>query len=157
MQPNSKPNHVCILIIDMINELQFDGANDLLPQINQTANNIAKLKGRMKAAQVPIVYVNDNFGRWKSDFNHLVSRCLKEDCRAKSVVEMLIPDQDDYFVLKPKHSGFYSTPLDLLLRNLEVHRLVLTGLLGTAAFCTQRQMLICVVMKSSCHRIVLFP
>jgi isochorismate hydrolase len=102
------PTKSCLLIIDMINELQFDGANDLLLQISQTANNIARLKGRMKAAQMPIVYVNDNFGRWKSDFNNLIARCLKEDCRGKSVVEVLIPKQDDYFVLKPKHSGFYS-------------------------------------------------
>ena len=101
-------------------------------KLSQTANNIAKLKGRMKAAQMPIVYVNDNFGRWKSDFNRLIARCLKEDCRGKSVVEVLIPEQDDYFVLKPKHSGFYSTPLDLLLRHLEVHRLILAGLLGNS-------------------------
>ena len=130
MQPNLEPNQVCLLIIDMINELKFDGANDLFPQIHQTASTISKLKGRLKAAQLPIVYVNDNFGRWKADFKRLVSRCLEEDCKAKTVVELLIPEQDDYFVLKPKHSGFYATPLDLLLQHLDVHRLIVTGLLG---------------------------
>jgi nicotinamidase-related amidase len=84
----------------------------------------------MKAEQLPIIYVNDNFGRWKSDFKKLVSRCLEEDQNARSVVELLMPQQDDYFVLKPKHSGFYATPLDLLLEHLGVHRLILTGLLG---------------------------
>jgi nicotinamidase-related amidase len=129
-KPNSRPKQIGLLIIDMINELKFDGAQDLLPCIRETARNIAKLKDRMKAEQLPIVYVNDNFGRWKSDFKKLVSRCLEEDQNARSVVELLMPQQDDYFVLKPKHSGFYATPLDLLLEHLGVHRLILTGLLG---------------------------
>jgi nicotinamidase-related amidase len=130
MQPNLRPKQICLLIIDMINELKFDGAQDLLPFIRETARNIAKLKDRMKVEQLPIVYVNDNFGRWKSDFRTLVSRCLEEDENAKSVVQLLMPRQDDYFVLKPKHSGFYATPLDLLLEHLGVRRLILTGLLG---------------------------
>jgi nicotinamidase-related amidase len=129
-KPNSRPKQIGLLIIDMINELKFDGAQDLLPCIRETARNIAKLKDRMKAEQLPIIYVNDNFGRWKSDFKKLVSRCLEEDQNARSVVELLMPQQDDYFVLKPKHSGFYATPLDLLLEHLGVHRLILTGLLG---------------------------
>ena len=130
MQPNLRPKQIGLLIIDMINELKFDGAQDLLPCIRETARNIAKLKDRMKVEQLPIVYVNDNFGRWKSDFRTLVSRCLEEDENAKSVVQLLMPRQDDYFVLKPKHSGFYATPLDLLLEHLGVRRLILTGLLG---------------------------
>src|SRR5690349_10900763 len=130
MQPNLRPKQICLLIIDMINELKFDGAQDLLPFIRETARNIAKLKDRMKVEQLPIVYVNDNFGRWKSDFRTLVSRCLEEDENAKSVVQLLMPRQDDSFVLKPKHSGFYATPLDLLLEHLGVRRLILTGLLG---------------------------
>jgi len=130
MQPNLRPKQICLLIIDMINELKFDGAQDLLPFIRETARNIAKLKDRMKVEQLPIVYVNDNFGRWKSDFRTLVLRCLEEDENAKSVVQLLMPRQDDYFVLKPKHSGFYATPLDLLLEHLGVRRLILTGLLG---------------------------
>ena len=129
-KPNSRPKQIGLLIIDMINELKFDGAQDLLPFIRETARNIAKLKDRMKVEQLPIVYVNDNFGRWKSDFRTLVSRCLEEDENAKSVVQLLMPRQDDYFVLKPKHSGFYATPLDLLLEHLGVRRLILTGLLG---------------------------
>jgi len=129
-KPNSRPKQIGLLIIDMINELKFDGAQDLLPCIRETARNIAKLKDRMKVEQLPIVYVNDNFGRWKSDFRTLVSRCLEEDENAKSVVQLLMPRQDDYFVLKPKHSGFYATPLDLLLEHLGVRRLILTGLLG---------------------------
>ena len=47
--------------------------------------------------------------------------------RGRPFVERLIPDDNDYFVLKPKHSGFYQTPLELLLKHLGVSRLILTG------------------------------
>jgi nicotinamidase-related amidase len=119
-----------LLIIDMINEFTFNDATQLFPAIEQTAKHIADLKREMKARTLPVVYVNDNFGKWQSDFRKLVTRCLHEQCRGKAVTQILLPDEDDYFVLKPKHSGFYATPLELLLRYLEVERLILTGVAG---------------------------
>ncbi len=130
MQPTSNPKRVCLLIIDMVNELNFTDDKEVLSQVNQAAGAIAYLKRRMKAAQLPVAYVNDNFGKWKSDFKSLIARCLQDDCKGKPLVELLMPEEDDYFVLKPKHSGFYGTPLDLLLEHLGVHRLIMTGLLG---------------------------
>lgn len=120
----------CLLIIDMINELAFPEAQDLLPAIEQTAQNIALLKRSMKSRSMPAVYVNDNFGKWRSDLRTLVSHCLREHCAGKTIVSMLEPDEGDYFVLKPKHSGFYQTPLELLLADLDVGRTVVCGLMG---------------------------
>jgi nicotinamidase-related amidase len=114
----------------MINEFAFDGAEKLFPAIGQTAQNIARLKQRVKAAELPVVYVNDNFGKWRSDFKTLVDRCLERDCRGKQLAEILQPEKDDYFVLKPKHSGFFATPLELLLRYLKVQQVLLTGVAG---------------------------
>ena len=114
----------------MINEFKFDGAAPLMPAIEGTARRIAAAKRRMKQARCPVVYVNDNFGKWQSDFRKLVVRCLDERCRGKQVTRILAPDDDDYFVLKPRHSGFYSTPLELLLRYLKVRELVITGIAG---------------------------
>jgi nicotinamidase-related amidase len=111
----------------MINEFAFDSADRLFPAIEQTAENIATLKRRMKDARLPIVYVNDNFGKWQSDFRKLVARCLKDTCRGKRIAELLVPEDDDYFVLKPKHSGFFATPLELLLNFLDTGRVILTG------------------------------
>ena len=91
---------------------------------------IAALKKRCARAGIPAVYVNDNFGKWRSDFKTLVSHCLKDEVRGEEVVELLKPDRDDYFVLKPKHSGFYSTTLDLLLEHLGAKALILTGFTG---------------------------
>ncbi|ALA57081.1 isochorismatase family cysteine hydrolase [Nitrospira moscoviensis] len=126
------PDHArsCLLIIDMINELSFDSAERLLPTIEQTARNIAALKRNVKQAGWPVLYINDNFGRWRSDFRHLVARCLEANCRGKRIAELLQPDEDDYFVLKPKHSGFFATPLELLLSFLHARRLIITGMAG---------------------------
>lgn len=119
-----------LVIIDMINEFEFDGAARLIPAIELTARRIAALKRRMKQARFPVVYVNDNFGKWQSDFRKLVARCLNAHCRGKKIARILRPEEDDYFVLKPRHSGFYATPLDLLLRYLGVGRVIITGIAG---------------------------
>ena len=121
---------VALLLIDVINDLEFDGGGALLTQAMPMAEQIAALKRRAKQAGIPAVYVNDNFGRWQSDFAKLLAHCLADEVRGQPLAERLRPEPDDYFVLKPKHSGFYSTTLDLLLRYLKVTTLILTGLTG---------------------------
>jgi nicotinamidase-related amidase len=94
------------------------------------AQPIAKLKKNAKAAGIPVIYVNDNFGKWQSDFRKLVDHCLKDNVKGRPIAQLLRPDERDYFVLKPKHSAFYSTSLDLLLRYLKADTLILTGIAG---------------------------
>ena len=119
---------VALVLIDVINDLEFDGGTALLRHALPMARRIASLKRRAKVAGVPVIYVNDNFGKWRSDFRRLVSHCLSEHVRGRPVVELLAPEPDDYFVLKPKHSAFYHTTLDLLLEYLHVKTIVLTGM-----------------------------
>ncbi|MGB7922738.1 MAG: isochorismatase family cysteine hydrolase [Pyrinomonadaceae bacterium] len=121
---------VALLLIDVINDLEFENGEELLEFALPMAEKIAALKKRARAAGIPTVYVNDNFGRWQSDFNKLLKHCLEGDVRGKPLAEILRPDEDDYFVLKPKHSGFFSTTLDTLLEYLQARTLVLTGLAG---------------------------
>jgi nicotinamidase-related amidase len=97
------------------------------------ARKLLRLKQRAKKAGVPVIYVNDNFGRWRSDFRRQVTHCLRENSRGHEIVALLQPDEDDYFVLKPKHSGFFSTTLDTLLSYLGARKLILTGIAGN--FC----------------------
>jgi nicotinamidase-related amidase len=124
--PDKAP--VALLLIDAINDLEFPEGDLLLRHALPMAERIAALKRRAKAAGIPAVYVNDNFGRWRSDLAHLIEHCLQDGVRGRPVVEMLRPEEDDYFVLKPKHSGFHSTALDILLEHLQVHTVILTGL-----------------------------
>jgi nicotinamidase-related amidase len=105
----------------------------LLPRALAAARAIAKLKQRTRQAGVPVVYVNDNFGKWRSDFRSTLARCLREGVSGKLIAELLKPDEDDYFVLKPKHSGFQFTALDVLLEHLGAETLILTGVAGS--FC----------------------
>ena len=119
-----------LLLIDVINDFDFPEGEELLRLAMPVGRNIAKLKERARAAGIPSIYVNDNFGRWQSDLKKLVDHCLRDDGRGKQFVEMLLPAEDDYFVLKPKHSGFYSTTLSLLLTHLGAENLILTGIAG---------------------------
>ena len=82
---------------------------------------------------MPVIYCNDNFGRWRSDFRSLLGHVLNDDVRGRPIAELLAPDEHDYFVLKPKHSGFHSTSLDVLLAHLGASTLILTGIAGN--FC----------------------
>jgi len=121
---------VALLLIDVINDLEFSSGKQLLKHALPAAEKLAALKRRAKREGVPVIYVNDNFGKWQSDFSKLLKHCLEEDVCGKPVAALLKPDEDDYFVLKPKHSGFFSTTLDTLLDYLQVKILVLTGLTG---------------------------
>ena len=121
---------IALLLIDVINDLEFEGGEELLRAALPAARNIALLKKRAQQVGVPVIYVNDNFGRWRSDFKKIVAHCLHDHVRGRPIAELLAPDEDDYFVLKPKHSGFFSTTLDLLLQYLGVRKLVLTGFAG---------------------------
>lgn len=121
-------SEVALLLIDVINDLDFPEADQLLRYAVPMARQIAALKERAKQQGIPVIYVNDNFGRWRSDFNAQVEHCLQDNVPGKPLVELLRPSDDDYFVLKPKHSGFFSTTLDTLLEYLGVKAVILTGM-----------------------------
>ncbi len=116
-----------LILIDVINDLDVPGSESLLKYALPMARHIAKLSRKARAAHIPVIYVNDNFGRWRSDFVQLFEHCLSKDCKGQPLAELLRPEADDYFVLKPKHSGFFASSLEILLRYLEVDRLILTG------------------------------
>jgi nicotinamidase-related amidase len=130
--PRSRPR-AALLLIDWINDLEFDEGAKLFPQALAAAKATAALRKRARRAGMPVIYCNDNFGRWRSDFRSLLEHVLGDGVRGQPIAELLLPHEEDYFVLKPKHSGFHSTSLDVLLDYLGVKTLVLTGIAGN--FC----------------------
>ena len=126
--PETSP--VALLLIDVINDLDFEGSEAIVRQAPAMATRLAALKKRAKAAKIPVVYINDNFGRWQSDFRRLIEHCLEDGVPGETLVRTLLPDDDDYFVLKPKHSAFFATTLDTLLAYLGAKTLILTGIAG---------------------------
>jgi len=121
---------VALVLIDVINDFEFDTGAELLEHALPIAERLGALKRRCREAKIPAIYVNDNFGRWRSDQRSLIEHCLEDGVRGEPFVRKLLPNEQDYFVLKPKHSGFYSTTLDTLLDYLSVRTLILTGLTG---------------------------
>jgi nicotinamidase-related amidase len=119
---------VALLLIDVINDLDFPEADALLRHAVPMAKKLAALKTRAYKHGCAVIYVNDNFGRWRSDFKSQVQHCLAKDVRGRKLAELLQPSESDYFVLKPAHSGFYSTALDVLLKRLGTKTLIITGI-----------------------------
>src|SRR5437016_13968235 len=126
----TRKSPIALLLIDVINDMEFEEGHSLLKQALPAARKIAALKKRAQDAGIPVIYVNDNFGRWQSDFKKLVAHVIDDQTRGGPIGELLRPQPDDYFVLKPKHSGFFSTSLDLLLRHLGSETLILAGWAG---------------------------
>ena len=119
---------VALLVVDVLNALRFEGSEAFVPQAVTVGHRIAALKKRAKSAHVPVIYVNDNAGRWRSDVKEVLNDCTRPDAPGRELTGLLLPEPDDYVVLKPKHSGFFATPLDTLLTYLRTRRLVITGL-----------------------------
>ncbi|MES2707766.1 MAG: isochorismatase family cysteine hydrolase [Verrucomicrobiota bacterium] len=126
------PDHypAALLLIDVINDLEWEGGERIEAAALKMAENIARLKNRAGLLGIPVIYVNDNFGRWRSDFRCQVEHCLEPGTRGSRLVQMLRPGPEDYFVLKPRHSGFHASALDVLLKALGARTLILTGLAG---------------------------
>ncbi len=121
------PSPVVLLLIDVINPFDFEGREPLLEAAQQCAPRIAALRDECRRAKIPVIYVNDNFGRWRSDFRSIVEMCAAPEQAGRRVTELLSPGEQDYFVLKPRHSAFYCTALELLLEQLEARTLIVVG------------------------------
>jgi len=128
MVPDSCP--VALVLVDVINDMEFEGGERLAQHALPAAERIAGLKRRARELGVPVIYCNDNFGRWRSDFHEVVEHAMDDGVRGEPIARLLKPARDDYFVLKPKHSAFYATTLDTLLDYLGARRLILCGFSG---------------------------
>jgi nicotinamidase-related amidase len=117
-----------LILIDVINHFEFPDGERVFRQALPIAASLARLKKRAQAAGMSTIYINDNFGQWRSDASKLLDYCVRPEAIGRSFVERIRPDESDYFVLKPMHSGFYQTPLEILLRYLDASTLVLGGL-----------------------------
>jgi nicotinamidase-related amidase len=120
-------SEVALVLIDVINPLEFDGGARLLRAALPAARALAGLKAELQRQGVPAIYVNDNFGCWNLGLRELVARQLRSRSRGRPIIELLAPRDGDHLVLKPKHSGFYGTSLEPLLEHLGARRLVLAG------------------------------
>ncbi|MFF9409748.1 cysteine hydrolase family protein [Streptomyces anandii] len=114
-----------LIVIDMINTYDHKDAELLIPSVEPVVPVITGLLRRARDQEVPVIYVNDNFGEWRSHHGELLDHALAGP--HAHLVEPLKPDPDSLFVLKTRHSVFFETPLEYLLRQQGLTRLVLVG------------------------------
>lgn len=124
-----------LLLVDVINRFDFPKSEPLVRGALRSAPRIRALADRARSAKVPVIYVNDHFGQWRSDFEATVDAATRPDSKGRPIAAQLVPHRSDYFVLKPQHSGFYSTPLPALLEHLQAKTLVIAGF--AANYCVE--------------------
>lgn len=124
-----------LLLVDFINPLAFDGGEQLAAPALAAARATKRLKARLAQDGVPTIYANDNYGVWRSDFHDILTYCATQPGAPCSMAEWLAPGADDLVLLKPRHSAFFATPLDLVLSQMHARTLVLVGL--AADICVQ--------------------
>jgi nicotinamidase-related amidase len=117
-----------LLILDMVSEFRYPDGERIERGARKVAPNIAHLRKRAHAARVPVIYVNDTANKWESDQKAFIRRCLQPDSLGREVAELIAPTDDDFFMFKPRHSAFFGTPLQTLLTQLHVRRLIVTGI-----------------------------
>jgi nicotinamidase-related amidase len=115
-------SRTALVVIDMINAYDFPDAEKLVPSATKAVPVIEELIGGHDG---PVIYVNDNFGHWRSQRDQLVEEALEGE--RPDLVEPIKPDEDALFVVKARHSIFYQTPLEYLLNQEDVGNLILTG------------------------------
>ncbi|WP_066331110.1 cysteine hydrolase family protein [Azohydromonas lata] len=124
-----------LLLVDFINPLQFPGADSMAPAALQAARCTAHLKQVLSQQGIPTIYANDNYGTWRSQFSDVLQYCQDLPGEAGEIARLLAPDEHDLTILKPRHSAFYATPLELLLTQMHAHELIVVGL--SADMCVQ--------------------
>lgn len=122
------PNEVALLIIDMINDFQFDHGPILAKYAKDISFKILSIKREMKRNGIPIIYVNDHFNLLKADLNKIADAC--KNPLSEGIIDTIFPEDDEYFLIKPHYSGFYDTDLHTLLSNLSIKKLIITGISG---------------------------
>ena len=115
-----------LLVIDMLNPYEHDDADVLADSVATIVEPLAGLIARARETEeVELVYVNDQYEDFAATREDLVRRAL--DGRRPDLVEPLIPPADGAFLQKVRHSAFYGTALDHLLRRREIDTVLLTG------------------------------
>ncbi len=114
----------------MINQFNFEHGKELIKQTEPVAQQIHMLKKRARQSNIPVIYVNDNFKNWQADFQELINVCLEKNQPGRDIVNLLRPTKGDFHILKPSYSGFYATPLHILLEELKITSLIITGIAG---------------------------
>lgn len=117
-----------LLIIDMMNDFNFPNGETLASFTKEIVSPIKKLKKHFRSKGWPVIYINDHYQLWKADIELILNHTMNNV--SAPIIQELKPEDEDYFLIKPKHSAFYATSLHTLLNELKVDSVVVTGVAG---------------------------
>jgi len=123
-------SHVALLLVDVVNDLSFEGNETIVQRGKEMAPKVKKLAEECRNRDIPVIYCNDNWSQWRSNWDNIMEHCVSEKSAGREMSKLLLPEKDDYIVIKPKHSAFFSTTLDVLLHHLRTRTLIIAGLAG---------------------------
>jgi nicotinamidase-related amidase len=116
-----------VLALDLINDFSFPDGPAVRRALATRIQPISELLGRARKAGIPVIYANDNLGAWRSDAPALIAHCTAPGRAGADIVKALSPAPWDYIVLKPRHSAFFGTPLEVLLDDERIDTLIISG------------------------------
>ncbi|MGG4169485.1 isochorismatase family cysteine hydrolase [Rossellomorea vietnamensis] len=122
------PNDTALLVIDIMNPFDFKHGETLAQHTAGIVDPINSLRRYCMKHKLPTIYINDHYELWKADYKEIYKKCHNK--MSDSIMTPLQPMEDDYFLIKPKHSAFYGTALNTLLHHLSVKNLIITGIAG---------------------------
>jgi nicotinamidase-related amidase len=115
-----------LLLVDIIQDFRHEEGEALLRSFQERHDGLTAALARAREREIPIVYANDNNGIWDGDARRLVRHAIDEGLGGE-LVAAVSPHDGDRFVVKPRYSAFDHTPLDIILRELEIERILLAG------------------------------
>lgn len=113
------------IVIDMLNPYDHEDSDALAEQVRGRIDPLRTLIETTADAESDLIYVNDNYEDFTATATDLAEKAM--DGRHPELVEPILPPEGTMFVQKVRHSVFYSTSLDHLLRVREIDTLVLAG------------------------------
>jgi len=115
-----------LVLVDVLADFGHPDGEALFAAFREAVPSLQAAVASARAAGIPVVYANDDFGTWAGDRGRVLAEARRR-CPEPELIETVAPEPDDPFVCKPRYSAFDHTPLELLLREREVRRLVLAG------------------------------
>jgi nicotinamidase-related amidase len=123
--PKNRGGGTALVVLDMLNTYEHPDAEALAVQAASALPGLVCLLDRAEREQVPVIYVNDNYGDWNSSAEELAEKATAG--AHPELVEPILPRRGSSFVIKARHSAFYQTPLEHLLYEMKAERLLLAG------------------------------
>jgi nicotinamidase-related amidase len=109
-----------------VNDFLHEDGDRLLASFRERHGALTTALDAARAVGIPVIYANDNQGVWDGDGPGQVQKAVEEG-HGGELVAAIAPQEGDRFVVKPRYSAFDHTPLDIILRDLEVERILLAG------------------------------